>query len=834
MLSHESEIPTVYKAEGRRLRPSLLPEAQRKLQADVALRRLESFRDRAEDDPERVQAEMDFEEANLDLENFDLAHDPTGALKRERVGTDLAEQFADRFAEAKEAAPSVVSPEMITPVFLVNMGELDRLNKVNLDFGNEALSNLANIISNKVETVLGQIVAGAPESFYKLYRADNNSFMVRFTEKIPIDLAKSLQKDIAMNVGERWEDGEDMFETKNVEAPPVIADMMSIEDVLRELPPALLESDKAERYAVGAMKDILFTMQDAQKIVSRVERMREAIEKGVAAKDEKEARDLYDKFLKKSIAGIFIEESGPEGIETSVESYDQLKGYLRNPEHVGAHFWEEAYGKVLEDLHIRYENDSNYAKEIQGFVAEKVKEERDLSVERRPSSLPPGGELPPDKSEAGFVEPSKDEATEGLREFSRLRTELGFLSDNLEKAKSQSATEEEINRLEQAMRIAEKKLSREQLKRDSAIGFELRGSMFKRMESALMKSPERPDGSRIANVSIDMGFLKYFDQVGGRETGDIAILKAAEVFESVRDEFSKEGIEVSTHRLGGDEFGMLVTADPSLVSPEAFKNKLVELREALEDRIRDAGKIPAKAGSKPGYYASKMSIGVGIHSYDGVAAAEAEDRKYGLSEHAPDGVVPGTPAYESWVRNRRAEHLVKVADKLMEYQKASGRLLMLLEKMEGIELLQSNGGMEEDIKREKEHLKRLMDYSDKAMFGAAGREHLEEWREQLREGEKPEDLDESVHEFVWKKMEEAFQAEQSETKELESHVEYAVRIKYLEGRIDHLQTELEKTKEGEAKFKERYEHEQKRLSERLKSAEEDLEAVRSVRSSLAA
>ncbi len=828
MPPRESEVPAVYQVEGRRLRPSMAQESLLKRNAESARATLERSSDLPEDNPERMKAAMDFEEANLDLETFDLTHDPTGALKRETIGTDLAEQLSERIAVEGEPVPDVGAPELITPILLVNMGELDRLNKVSPDFGNEALTRLADVISRKVEEGLGEVAQGKPKTFYKLYRADNNSFMIRFTEKIPADLARSIQKSLSAPAGERWGDGEDLFEDKGVDSPPVIADMVSIEETLADLPPSLRTSGKAETYAVGALKDVLFTMQDAQKIVSRVDRMRHAI-----AADENKARDLYDKFLKKSLVGVFTMETGPQAIHTPVETYEQFKDYLKSLDQQSAHaqaeIWETAYGKVLGDLRLRYEGDAKYVKRIQNFVAEKVKEDRAISIEERRSSVPPGAELPPDVPNGGFEEPSRDDATEGLRAFAGLRTELGLMQDNLEKARAQSASEQEISRLEQATRIAEKTLNREYASRDAATGLELRRPLFERLESAL-KDPSK----RVANVSMDMGFLKYFDVVGGRETGDLAILKAAETFQQVRDEFSKDGMEVSLHRLGGDEFGMTVVGESTL-SAKAFKRRLRDLQAELLRKVETAGRIPAKRGAKQGYYATDISLGVGIHFYEDGAAALNEDKKYELTTKPPEGMaVDESPAHESWRRNKRAEHLVKVADKVMEFQKASNRLKLMLEKIDQIETIKQKPHADEELRREEEHLKQLLRFSDKAIFGSKGRAQLDVWRERLIAGESPEDLDGDIHSFVWERMDETFQQEQSERKDLERHVEYAVRIEYLNGRIDELQAKLEEALGSTDALKERREREQQALRGKLKSAEEDLEELKSIRGQLAA
>lgn len=826
----QSELAPVYEKTGRRLRQSTVNEELLRLRAATAREKAESLHSRPETDPERQAAELAFEEANLDLEIFDLTHDPTGALKREAIGGDLAEQLTERMMAEKEPQ-TVVSPEHITPVFLVNMGELDRLNKVSPDFGNQALVRLAERLSDQLDAALEPLAEGHPEQFYKIYRADNNSFMVRFLKEVPKEVAEALREHLAIPSGSRWEEppqegkkDTDLFQGRT-ETPPVIADYVSIEDVLSGLPPSLRTSGKAETYAVGALKDVLFSLQDARKIVSRVERMREAM-----AQDPAKAKDLYDKFLKKSIAGTFSYEVGPDAVETPVETYEQFEGFLKSlesdPAHAQGHLWETAFGKVLADLRLRYEKDARYAKQLQGFVADKVKAEHGLNVYERRSSAPPGGPLPEDRPVNEFVPPNRTDATDGLRIIAALEAEAA--KEYPDPAKK---------------RLAEKRLERERAMRDYATGLELRGSMFRRLESA-MEDPNK----RVASISMDMGFLKYFDQVGGRETGDLAILKVAEIFQKVEDAFSEKGIEISTHRLGGDEFGMSVVGDASL-TPDEFRTKLREIQVAMYREIERAGRIPPMAGSKPGYYGTKLNIGIGTHVYENGHAADTEDARYGLSENPPEDIVPGLPSFDAWKRNQRAEHLVKVADKVMEFQKASNRLMLLVEKIKGIQDLKAKSASEEDIRREEEHLKQLLAFSDKAIFGQKGRErlgvtakeaeeeetsgvHQKTWAEQLASGVSPEDLDSQIHEFVWEMMDKAFQQEVREHEDLGSHVGYAVRIEYLSGRIRELEARLNQGGEVSEKMKERYAHEQQKLEQKLKAAEEDLEAVRAARAAI--
>jgi hypothetical protein len=68
--------------------------------------------------------------------------------------------------------------------------------------------------------------------------------------------------------------------------------------------------------------------------------------------------------------------------------------------------------------------------------------------------------------------------------------------------------------------------------------------------------------------------------------------------------------------------------------------------------------------------------------------------------------------------------------------------------------------------------------------------------------------------------------------DLESSVEYAVRIEYLRDRVRTLESRLSEVGKMEDSERQRREHEVKRLNERLGSAEEDLEKMKTLRASL--
>ena len=73
-----------------------------------------------------------------------------------------------------------------------------------------------------------------------------------------------------------------------------------------------------------------------------------------------------------------------------------------------------------------------------------------------------------------------------------------------------------------------------------------------------------------------------------------------------------------------------------------------------------------------------------------------------------------------------------------------------------------------------------------------------------------------------------------ERSDLESAVEYAVRIEYLRERVRTLEARLEKLGKTDESQRKRAEHDVSRLKEKLSSAEEDLEKMKTLRASLGA
>ncbi len=804
-------LPEVYAREGRRslLRPSLRQESELRAAAEAARARLEVLQSRPEDDDERIKAQMDFKEANLDLKTFDKQHDPTGTLKRETVGRDLAKQVTEWLPKGNMETAYLSTPERVTPVFLVNMGELDRVNKEGHGLGNAALDELAQQITDRV----GNIAEGVS---FKVYRADSNSFFVRFEKDISREQATQIRKALTREANESWaaEGEKDVLKEAEIETPPIIVDMMSFEEVMAGVPDDLRVAGKGETYAVGVMMDTLFTTQEVRKIMTRTERIRELINKGEGAK----AKDLYDNYLKKSLKGVFQMATGSVEESKGMDEFSQLEGIFeeqKREQHVHGDdaLWEQAIGKVLGGLHKRYEHDEVYAKKIQAFVADQIRKEN-TRLKIRPSEPPPSAkELKAIAPATDFEVPSADQATEGLREFARLRTEVGMLKDNLEKAKRPPvASEKEIALLEQHARIAEKELILEQALRNTATGLEEQGPMYNRLEAALENGEKR-----VASVSMDMGFLKYFDQVGGKGTGDLAILKAAEVFQKIKDEFSKDGYDVSVHRLGGDEFGMTVVGDAS-IPYAAFQERLRDLTAKLKEEMNNAGKIPPQPGAKEGYFGTKLEIGIGVHSYENAAAAEKEAAQYEIHAPLPEGIEPGSPEEKAFRRNESAAHLVNVADKVMEFHKSADRFKLLLRYIkDGIS---------------PEHLSKLEEFSDKAL-GEGGKAKLESWKNEMSEGADLDGLYAKVDEFVLEQMEKKFEEGKTKRHEQGRFVEDAVRIQFLRERVEDLTARLAKVEGLSGAAEERHKHDLRLLQQKLDSANEDLEGVRGRREAIA-
>jgi GGDEF domain-containing protein len=503
-----------------------------------------------------------------------------------------------------------------------------------------------------------------------------------------------------------------------------------------------------EGILIDAMREKLQTLSDVAKIESRtlhmVEKIREA---GKDQNAEARVKEFYETFIKKSIGSVFRVDPSTESAEYVAfrNLLEDKRAFDVPPPEEWTHFLaERALDGAFEQLKARRAVGRKIEIDLARMVADEVlnrQEEfgRDVFTEQTPSSL------------RGFVEPGDTKGKEILNEKKKIAEQQA------KKDTSDPITGEESEGAQLDYQI-------ELAKRNEQTGLNGRGVYFETMEAGF------ESGRSVTTVAIDMAFLKYFDKEGGPKTGNMAILKTADILDKIAIEQTKDGIEVAAYRTGGDEFALTIIG----ASDEAVR-KIVE---SVRDAARNAGRIPPSPGAKATYSPEVLQFNFGIRRTESVAALKEELSKAGieLPENASAGVA--------------ADYLQRLADKEIDIQKGVDRILFLLTRK-----------FEEIQTGEKRNYEQLAGYSQKAIFKEDGNEFIAKLVAEFTKPKKDEDGNEipkNIEEEIKNMKEEVVMFVLDEIKkksadkkhlgaELDRLIEDAVKIQYLENRIGELE-----------------------------------------------
>ena len=126
-------------------------------------------------------------------------------------------------------------------------------------------------------------------------------------------------------------------------------------------------------------------------------------------------------------------------------------------------------------------------------------------------------------------------------------------------------------------------------------------------------------GNEFGIVSIDMGFLQYFNNIGSpdRKVGDLAISKTAYILESVIEELDRKGIKAKAYRTGGDEFNIIIIGGKDRITEatELIYEKNLEQNPTVET---PNGLVPNAPNTKASYVPRMLQFDTGyVHSSDG-------------------------------------------------------------------------------------------------------------------------------------------------------------------------------------------------------------------------
>lgn len=649
-----------------------------------------------ESDPQKKESlALDLEIAQKEYEFFRWERDSTGAKKGDRFGVELAEELETMGLRRNEAGEvDIEKPELLDRqhLVLVNMGELDRLNQEGEhslgDVGLEITYNKIQqtVAENLQEFIDGENVADSILDMFEVYRVSGNEFAVAL---------KNVNEGIAKRITEQLQGKVEMPEDTGVEAAPLAANNISFRksfELLKTLRSAYsfeavadideIDAEQDDRtLLISLLKERLFTMGDFVKVSSRLERITQKIKT-----DSDDAKELYEKYLKKTLGGVFAEGGSNKDLEFE-EFVRELKkrgaGLETGEEnHVD---WEKnlfitSRDSSLEAFQARYELKKRSEVELQKQVLEDLQqkaEEKNLEIiEDVPVSSREGEAFEYGEKKVRAVEVFEKQRgrlgeTEGRELFKELHNELETLKS--------------ANPDERRIRLAELKLEVERLKRDSATGLKGRGLLFGEMREKMEKE------QAISIVSIDMAFLKVFDREGGAKTGDSAILTSGMILDNIKRKYQNLGAEA--YRVGGDEFVLKVDTND--------RQTVEEIIEAVREMARDIGSIPEYKGGTGRYSPELLQFNFGSMSYPNDEMPEIDN---------PD-------------------KLVNAADAKVEADKAINRFIMLMQREDQLRRLPQN---EKDKARA--DLDLLYAYSAKAIFGNEGRDKIKEWALEYRSG----------------------------------------------------------------------------------------------------
>lgn len=699
-------------------------------------------------DPEVAEiGQMKLEAAEKRRELFSRERDQTGCWKRDRLGRDMARDMRDRSWERDEEDQlSITEEDKRTHLLLINMGELDRLNSSgDHALGDAGLSLTAEEVEHVVRDVLGRDPVFRDErrlaEAYDLYRHSGNDFAVNL-RAVEEDAAQEIQMRLA---GQRV----DISRAKSGEEPvPLSVSRVTRADglaLLNGLDKTPAEAGVQDQTAViNAMLEMAQTLNDVSKVEIRSRRVVEKILTARSSEDEKAAEDFYEKFMKKSLGAAFRTEGGADilGFQAFKRLAEQKRAFPFPSAAEWSHFVTE---KSLESAFQQLKARRSQGRELDLAIARKVAKD---VMGRREDFGTASSSQPAETKTADWIPP---EETNGKKEIYQ-QTALAAESQNRAREGEKAALRAELDQIA---------LETEKAKRDERTGLFNRGMYFETLESVLKS------GRPISTVMIDMAFLKYFDNEGGPQAGNVAIEKAAEILDRAAQALTDEKLKVQAYRVGGDEFALTLVGGDDATAREAMR--------LIEQSARKAGRLPGQPGaSRPGYKPESLQFNFGVRTARDASsfASELEDAGIRLSKKGTKKEV-----------DELAEYLTRLADKEVEIHKGLNRLMLLTVRTLEAENGDSRGNLEA-----------LTAYSQKAIFGETGKAKVAEFAARLKNtSDRPAELrriDAEALEFVIQQIDKKHEGAGNYENSLDKRLEDAVRIRYFEDRIRHLEEEM--------------------------------------------
>lgn len=704
---------------------------------------------------DRIQGDLDPEECGLDLEcrKAQLAvelhkseHDNAGAYKFKRLERRTAEIFDagepdDRISvqgEGPERRLEIGKNLRERRYLFVAINELDRLNK-------EGKSQFAGDVG--LEATIAATLAAAKKILgddamaeVGIYRYGSNEYCLEMPKATEVQLALLAEsvRNAKLDLGKYSE----------VEAPPLTVSEASLEDLVAVMENArtvspLLEDDHEtlSREYLGLLRRAADFELETEKYFTRFGRGLDKMARVAAGEiTEGEAEAFFDTYLKKGFFGL-------------VDSWSGFKKLAASPEH------ERQLSQAAHKVALaRLEADAEFDK-YQTHLATGRFQELTLLAKEQAESVTSSS--PETLDQVVAVIPR---TTDGQAFMAGKKRAYLLAKEAWQKTGDTSPTS--VAKLE--MDVREYEYLVEYARRDAKTGLLERGQFYGDWNRQVA---EANDGKgEAAVIFADMGFLKYFNDAGGRKVGDAALHKATEIMEQA---VANSGIRAEVYRYGGDEFAVRVEGNRK----DAEKIKLEINRLCIE-----AGRIPDLAGlrkqgiagvgngnSREDYGPTNLVFNFGI--------SEAGDTAKIMADLAESGELDKLLASRSLTADEfSAELLVRLADNGVHFEKAVSRIDYLIGLMEKPEYA-------DHASRYRKQVDAITKYSRKAIFGETVVLDF------FAQGRKFEDLKvfaDQVERFVLDRMEKAGDILASEKSLADKMISLASVIGRLDRRIAEL------------------------------------------------
>ncbi|HPN15006.1 MAG TPA: diguanylate cyclase [bacterium] len=713
--------------------------------------RVEQLTQAGADETELEIANLELSADRLNVESLDFENDVTGAAKGEKFGQDLRRIF-DGLSDEQGNVDGRQAEKY--QILQINMGELDRLNKIGgHDLGDKTLAATAEkvyevvqrVVADKLKERGGDSQLESVDDYFEVYRTAGNDFSV---------ILKNMDSSAAQEVLRIFQDemrGKMPLESQPQDpGVPLAVTHLNLKAVADFWPRAKQSAGtgvKPERLFVSAAMEQSQILNDIEKNRTRVERILEVRE----SLSPEEAKKFYDEFLKKSLGKLFDGSLPNEALE-----YDD---FMRSLQENNGEYLAPSIEAALTAFRERSREQKDFSDQLTKFVLDNKKREGLLPLDMDKMYGSSGDEkdnsqeLTGVRSEEEFLD--QYEPTKGGLILNKLRNEKKRLESMLQG--------DPDNRLLAArLKKAEAELNHQAVRRDGATGLYGRGMFYKNIEGAL------EEGRPVSVIAIDMAFLKYFDKEGGCGTGNTAIKAATRILDRIISQLP-EGLKAEVYRVGGDEFSISLQTNDQ----EIIRRVQQEIAEAGREAV-----VPATDQARTAKYRPEsLLFNFGSFSASDAPSFRRQMTEAGFAFKHPENTALGTKEV--------SDLLVKIADRQVEIEKTIQRFLFLVVRR-----------LEEESGQGRGNLPALQDYSMKAIGGEKGLKQVDVWVEGLKSkiqaGGAPDlaELQRQVLEHVITQSVAEQREQESRGEYVDRLMESAVREQFLMQRMNQLQREI--------------------------------------------